>query len=125
MRTDLLGVPDPLRRQTLSTEAMVAAPAGTVPGIAKGLAKGHIVTKRVLRSKPSNGKGKLGARTVLVRDVIRSVAGFAPYEKRIMELIKGGGVNSQKRAMRFAKKRLGTHKRAKAKFSELSESMNK
>jgi large subunit ribosomal protein L36e len=48
------------------------------------------------------------ARTKLVRSVIRSVSGFAPYEKRIIELIKGGGVNSQKRALKFAKKRLGT-----------------
>lgn len=85
---------------------MFARPTGTVPGIAGGLAKGHVVNKRVQRERPSNRKGKLGSRSKLVRSVIRSVSGFAPYEKRVIELIKGGGVNSQKRAMRFAKKRV-------------------
>jgi hypothetical protein len=39
----------------------------------------------------------------LVREVIREVAGFAPYERRIMELLK----LSDKRAKRFAKRRVG------------------
>eukprot|EP00544_Gedaniella_sp_CCMP2646_P002193 CAMPEP_0202506626 /NCGR_PEP_ID=MMETSP1361-20130828/50739_1 /ASSEMBLY_ACC=CAM_ASM_000849 /TAXON_ID=210615 /ORGANISM="Staurosira complex sp., Strain CCMP2646" /LENGTH=95 /DNA_ID=CAMNT_0049140655 /DNA_START=19 /DNA_END=302 /DNA_ORIENTATION=+ len=89
-------------------------------GIAVGFKKGHIVTKRAKRVRPSQRKGKLGARTKLVREVVRSVAGFAPYERRIMELLKGGGNNPAKRAWRFAKKRLGTHIRAKNKVSEIS-----
>jgi len=51
--------------------------------------------------------------------VVREVAGFAPYEKRIMEILKGGGNNPNKRAWRFAKKRLGTHVRAKKKVEEM------
>ena len=82
------------------------APQGTVPGIAKGLAKGHVVTRRTMKERPSQRKGRSGARINLVRSVVRSVAGYAPYEKRAIELIKGGGVNSQKRAMRFCKKRV-------------------
>ncbi len=49
---------------------------------------------------------KLGQRVRLIRQVIREVAGFTPYEKRIMEMLKGGGNNPQKRAWRFAKKRV-------------------
>jgi large subunit ribosomal protein L36e len=42
----------------------------------------------------------------MIRGIIREVAGFAPYEKRMMEILKGGGNNPQKRAQRFAKKRV-------------------
>ena len=42
------------------------------------------------------------------RDIIREVMGFAPYEKRAMEVLK---VGNEKRAQRFCKKRLGTHQR--------------
>eukprot|EP00310_Coccolithus_braarudii_P013315 CAMPEP_0183352166 /NCGR_PEP_ID=MMETSP0164_2-20130417/27916_1 /TAXON_ID=221442 /ORGANISM="Coccolithus pelagicus ssp braarudi, Strain PLY182g" /LENGTH=99 /DNA_ID=CAMNT_0025524535 /DNA_START=34 /DNA_END=333 /DNA_ORIENTATION=- len=89
-------------------------------GIAVGLKKGYIVTKRVPKTLPSRRKGKLGNRVKLIRQVINDVAGLAPYEKRIVEMLKGGGNNPQKRAWRFAKKRLGTHKRAKRKVNNLS-----
>src|SRR4051812_29533170 len=36
-----------------------------------------------------------------------------------MEILKGGGNNPTKRAWRFAKKRLGTHIRAKRKVAEM------
>lgn len=43
--------------------------------------------------------------------------GFAPYEKRILELLKN---SKEKRARKLAKKRLGTLKRAKGKIEELT-----
>jgi len=88
-------------------------------GIAVGLKKGFIVTKRVQKPLPSRRKGGIGERTKLVRGIVREVAGWAPYEKRIMEILKGGGNNPTKRAWRFAKKRLGTHIRAKRKVAEM------
>jgi len=58
-------------------------------GIAIGLDSGHIVTKRAKRSRPSDRRGKLGERVKLVRGIINEVAGTAPYERRIMEILKG------------------------------------
>lgn len=88
-------------------------------GIAVGLNKGHAVTIRTPRTKPSN-RCKSGAKYQLIRKVINNVAGFAPYEKRVIELIKGGGANGPKRAQRFCKRRLGSLRRAKKKIAYLS-----
>lgn len=87
-------------------------------GIAVGRSKGHKVTKRQLPVRPSQRKGALGKRTKMVRALIREVAGFAPYERRILELLR---IGKDKRAVKFAKKRLGTHTRAKRKVSELGD----
>uniref|UniRef100_A0A0G4F403 60S ribosomal protein L36 n=1 Tax=Chromera velia CCMP2878 TaxID=1169474 RepID=A0A0G4F403_9ALVE len=93
-------------------------------GIRVGFHKGFIVEKRKLAAKPSNKKGVLTKRTKLVREVVREVAGFAPYERRILELIKVGSSVTLKRALKFAKKRLGTHKRGKKKREELTDVWN-
>jgi len=52
-----------------------------------------------------------------VRDLIREVVGFAPYEKRAQELLR---IGKEKRCLKFCKKRLGSHKLAKAKREEMS-----
>merc|ERR1712037_817126 len=64
-----------------------------------GLQKGHKVTKNVL-----------------VREVVREVMGLAPYERRGIELLR---ISKDKRCLRFLKKRLGAHVRAKRKREEL------
>jgi len=95
--------------------------------LAVGLDKGHKTTKiRVAKSKaekektvclrPSRLKGKQTKHSKFVRDLIREVTGHAPYEKRAMELLK---VSKDKRALKFLKRRLGTHIRAKRKREEL------
>ncbi|KAJ2961393.1 hypothetical protein NQZ79_g3408 [Umbelopsis isabellina] len=116
-------------------------------GIAVGLNKGHITARRELKVTPSYKKGTIvhpidstftyviylkinrkliivnpisqvqSKRTQFVRELVREVAGFAPYERRIMELIKN---SKDKRAKKLCKKRLGTFVRAKAKVEELT-----
>ncbi|KAI8872262.1 ribosomal protein L36e [Ramicandelaber brevisporus] len=85
-------------------------------GLAVGNNRGHITTRRQLKQRPSTTKGRQTARNKLVHDLIREVAGFAPYERRVMELLKN---SKDKRARKLAKKRLGTFVRAKNKVEEL------
>merc|ERR1712007_412996 len=69
--------------------------------------------------KPLSIKKKpLSKHLTTIKSVIREVAGFAPYERRIIELLK---VGKDKRALKFAKKRLGTHVRGKYKREELAK----
>ncbi|KAI4986093.1 hypothetical protein ZWY2020_018723, partial [Hordeum vulgare] len=56
------------------------------------------------------------------RNLIREVARFAPYEKHVTELLK---VGKDKRALTVAKKKIGTHKRAKKKCEEMSVVLRK
>lgn len=55
--------------------------------ICTGLDKGHKTTKNTLKAKPSHRKGKLTTHNKFVRDLIREVTGFSPYERRAMELL--------------------------------------
>ncbi|XP_070543601.1 large ribosomal subunit protein eL36-like [Ptychodera flava] len=80
-----------------------------------GLNKGHKVTKNVMK-RSSRRKGTVRKHVKFVRDIIREVCGHAPYEKRAIELLK---VNKDKRALKFIKKRLGTHTRGKRKREEM------
>mmetsp|Transcript_103104 Transcript_103104/g.154546 ORF Transcript_103104/g.154546 Transcript_103104/m.154546 type:complete len:117 (-) Transcript_103104:65-415(-) len=90
-----------------------------VKGIAVGREKGFITEKRVRDlTKPAYRKGSLQKRVKFVREVVREVAGFAPYERRMLELLK---VGKEKRALKFAKRRLGSHRRGKNKREEMSK----
>lgn len=105
---------------------MTKARAFAAPkGIARGLNKGHAVVKRAVAPKPVSTKGKLGDRVAAIRSIIRETVGFTAYERRIMEVLKGGGNNPQKRAYKFAKNRLGAHTRAKRKVKELEDAIAK
>lgn len=46
---------------------------------------------------------KLGKRVKMIRELVRDVAGSAPYEKRLMELLK---VGRDKRALKLAKRKV-------------------
>jgi large subunit ribosomal protein L36e len=65
--------------------------------MAVGLNKGHKVTKNVSKPRHSRRRGRLTKHTKFVRDMIREVCGFAPYERRAMELLK---VSKDKRSSR-------------------------
>ena len=86
-------------------------------GIAVGLNKGRLVTKTAKKERPANRKGRASQKIKFVRSIVQEVSGQAPYEKRVMELLKNG---LDKRALKLCKRKLGTHIRAKRKREELS-----
>ncbi|KAH1048217.1 hypothetical protein J1N35_039001 [Gossypium stocksii] len=95
------------------------APSQPKTNLSVGLNRGHVVTKKELALALLIERGK---RVHFVRSLIREVAGFAPYEKRITKLLK---VGKDKRALKVAKRKLGTHKRAKKKREEMSSFLRK
>lgn len=86
-------------------------------GLFVGLSKGHVMNKKELPSRSADCKGKTSKGVHFERNVIREVAGFAPYEKRIDALLK---VGKDKRALKLAKRKLCTYERAKMKHGEMS-----
>jgi large subunit ribosomal protein L36e len=41
-----------------------------------------------------------------VRELITEVVGLSPYEKRLLDILKTGGVASEKKMYKYAKKRV-------------------
>jgi len=44
----------------------------------------------------------------MVRDLVGEVVGLAPYEKRLLDMLKTGGASSEKRMYKFAKRRVSS-----------------
>ena len=89
-------------------------------GIAAGLAKGHkVTTKKVKRGTRSRALRK-SERVATAKAIAREVMGLAPYEKRILDVLKTGTGNVEKRMYKMSKKRLGTHRRAIKKRDEIT-----
>ncbi|GMF72456.1 unnamed protein product [Aspergillus oryzae] len=55
------------------------------------------------KTRVSRTKGQSSRRTAFVRDIAREVVGLAPYERRIIELLRN---TQDKRARKLAKKRV-------------------
>ncbi|KAJ4553523.1 ribosomal protein L36 [Exophiala dermatitidis] len=72
-------------------------------GIIVGLNKGHKVTPIAPKPRISRTKGHLSKRTAFVREIVKEVAGLAPYERRVIELLRN---SKDKRARKLAKKRV-------------------
>ena len=47
--------------------------------------------------KPSWRAGRQGKRVALVRDVIREISGYAPYERKMIKLLTIGDESAEKR----------------------------
>jgi len=76
------------------------------------MTKGHAVTKIAKVETQSMKKGRSQKRVKMCREIARETCGLSPYERRILDLIKTGGAAAEKKIYKFAKRRLGTHKRA-------------
>ncbi|KAI2491939.1 ribosomal eL36-like protein [Fragilaria crotonensis] len=90
-------------------------------GLAKGINKGHVTTERARPARPDAKKMVASAKTKMCRAIAREVVGLSPYERRILDMIKTGGSAADKRIYKFAKRRLGSHKRALAKREDIKE----
>merc|ERR1712121_64865 len=92
--------------------------------LAVGIQKGHKVTKAETsrKDRPSRRKGTATKHARFVRDLVREIAGFAPYERRCQKLLR---ISKDKRALKFCKKRLGCHIRAKRKREEMAQVLQK
>ncbi|OAG45420.1 60S ribosomal protein L36 [Fonsecaea monophora] len=60
------------------------------------------VTPITNKPRISRRKGALSKRTAFVREIVKEVAGLAPYERRVIELLRN---SKDKRARKLAKKR--------------------
>ncbi|KAK8812359.1 hypothetical protein WA158_007593 [Blastocystis sp. Blastoise] len=90
---------------------------GPWESIAVGIERGHHTEKMAKVERPIAKKGNVK----FARELIREVIGLLPYEKHMMDQLKAGGNNVEKRLYKFAKKRLGGHKRALLKRDEVKE----
>ena len=93
-------------------------------GIFVGLNKGFIITKPKVKTrslKQSYKKGKLGKRVKMIREIIREVCGLTPYEKKMMELIRTDERSKEKKAVKIARSRLGTQRRAMQKREDINK----
>merc|ERR1719321_1381193 len=89
-----------------------------IEGLAIGLNKGFATT-RISRKRPSTKRSGMNSRIENITRTIKTVAGFAPYEKRSIEMYKVGNTKLDKRANRFLRKRLGSVQRGKRKSEDL------
>ena len=82
-----------------------------------GLNKGHVLTKI---EEPSKIKElRLRKRVPVIRKIVHEITGHAPYERKVMEILKQSKTNSQKLAYKLLKGSLGVHRRALRKREEL------
>ena len=87
------------------------------------LHRGYIVTKNdhkkyAKKLRPSRN-WKLGKRSILIKDVIKEVAGLSPFEKKLFGLLEANEARKFKKATHLAIQRLGTIKRAKNKREQI------
>merc|ERR1712007_174015 len=95
-------------QQNMGVSAMVVGPN-----------KGHKVTKlQGHKGTQSRNKGNKTKKSAFVHDVIREVVGYTAYERRCIELLR---ISKDKRALKFCKKRLGSHVAAKRKREEMQQ----
>merc|ERR1712032_405709 len=96
---------------------LVKMPREDKTGIFVGINRGHIVTKpkqdpEAFKANKSGRKGRIHPRVRAVREVIQEGCGLAPFQKKMIEMIRTGVAIKEKKAVKLARARVGQHKRA-------------
>jgi len=81
----------PVRDDALRFEDVLM---GVLIDLRYGPNKGHPTTAIPKAVRPSQRKGVQSTKTKFVRSVIREVAGFSAYERRVMELLRNSKVRN-------------------------------
>ena len=86
-------------------------------GLFVGMNRGHIVTKteqhpNTFKVNKSLRKGRIHPRVAAVRELVTSVTGLSPFQRKMLELIRTGEAKAEKKALKLARKRAGSQKRA-------------
>merc|ERR550534_2520159 len=86
-------------------------------GLFVGMNKGHIVTKpekhpNTFKKDKSLRRGRIHKRVEAVREVITEITGLSPFQRKMLELIRTGEAKAEKKALKLARKRAGSQKRA-------------
>ena len=86
-------------------------------GLFVGMNKGHIVTKpekhpNTFKKDKSLRRGRIHKRVEAVREVITEITGLTPFQRKMLELIRTGEAKAEKKAVKMARKRVGSQKRA-------------
>ena len=61
----------------------------------------------------------------MVRELVGEVVGMSPYEKKLLDMLKTGGASAEKRMYKYAKRKLGSHKRATKKREMIKDTYGK
>jgi len=86
--------------------------------VATGISVGRVGKKGFPTTKrPKVQKTRKANKHRVVKDIVEEAIGIAPYEARLIDLIE----MSEKRALKFAKRRLGDLTRAKKKIRAVED----
>ena len=88
-------------------------------GVIRGLNKGRKL-KKLEKTSLKKSEARLSKAKQAIKAVIHDVVGFLPFERRAQELLK---IGREKKALKYCKKRLGSHHLGKKKRDQLAESL--
>lgn len=91
----------------------------SVRSYAVGLNKGFVVTRVKKIARPASRKSRTSNRVREIRKLVLSVTNLSAFEKRIVEMLKTGVQQVEKRAFKALRKKLGKRSRALKKREEL------
>eukprot|EP00009_Paramoeba_aestuarina_P007811 CAMPEP_0201514642 /NCGR_PEP_ID=MMETSP0161_2-20130828/6429_1 /ASSEMBLY_ACC=CAM_ASM_000251 /TAXON_ID=180227 /ORGANISM="Neoparamoeba aestuarina, Strain SoJaBio B1-5/56/2" /LENGTH=101 /DNA_ID=CAMNT_0047911253 /DNA_START=61 /DNA_END=366 /DNA_ORIENTATION=+ len=88
-------------------------------GVIRGLNKGKKLTQ-VAKTATEKPQGEFKKAKHAIKAVIHDVVGFLPFERRAQEFLK---IGREKKALKYCKKRIGSHHFGKKKRDQLAEAL--